>query len=514
MRRSKAGPDAKSFEALSGRQRDEERVPRRASREVERETAKVKHDCVNEQVLLAAACVDQPTRRKLLDLVPAESFFAKGHPEAWRAIGELEKRGLTYDPATVRAIAGDAVDTDLLDTYVSLRPEVPPNLMQHVALLSWDRTRIEATKGPVADLLELLRDQNADASVVRAKARAVGDAFGFSGGLLLDTHQVAKEQGRLLDSRTTGQAIYPYGIEGLDLYDKGPKAGHPRMIRGAAPGKLTVVTGLPGSGKSTVVGRMVLGQVALGRSVMWGAWEEGEGDSLEQIAVMSLGYGREAFSSGTFSSEEGRAVKDEMGRLADHVRFMKLVPYERKSGKKRESENDRALDFIHESVVTSGCDVFVADLWRRTVRSFEPEEEEVGLYRQQDIAKTTGSHAILVHQQRSKDVEQRRDTRPTREGLKGSGAWVETPDTILGIHRPALWKLVADDVLEVSVLKQRKGKWPLCVEFDFDPDTAALTNGRGVDVKRDLGSGGSDDLDHFLASEGSRPGNQGRRRGK
>ncbi len=135
-------------------------------------TVRIPHDPVNEQVILAAACVDQAARRKLLDLIQPESFFAKGHPEAWRAIGELERRGLSYDPATIQQIAGDEVDTAYLDQLVELRPAVPPNLMHHVSCLAWDRTRIEGVRGPIAKLLELLRDPSAEASDVWTVSRS------------------------------------------------------------------------------------------------------------------------------------------------------------------------------------------------------------------------------------------------------------------------------------------------------------------------------------------------------
>ena len=77
------------------------------------------------------------------------------------------------------------------------------------------------------------------------------------------------------------------------------------------------------------------------------------------------------------------------------------------------------------------------------------------LIRQQAMLNEMGVHGILAQQQRLKDIELRPDKRPTREGIKGSGAWTEVPDNIIGVHRPALWKPVPDNVLEVDILKQR-----------------------------------------------------------
>jgi hypothetical protein len=105
-----------------------------------------------------------------------------------------------------------------------------------------------------------------------------------------------------------------------------------------------------------------------------------------------------------------------------------------------------------------------------------------------------------VQQQRLKDIELRPDKRPTREGIKGSGAWTEVPDNIFGVHRPALWKPVPDNVLEIDVLKQRYGKWPLAVEFDWDPDRGQISGGRSVeyDQAAAMGEGGSNPIDQKL----------------
>ena len=511
MRRSQA-----SAEPEERPKRERPKAPAKG-KAVERESlAKIPHDPVNEQVLIAAAAVDPETRRKLLAVVPPESFFAKGHPEAWRVFGELEARGLTYDPATVKQLSGDEVDTDYLDQLIEARPVVPPNLAHHVECLRWDRSRVEAARGPIAALLELLREPSSDPDDVRAKARSVSDAFSMGGSLLVDGAALARDQAKARAARKLGRAFYPFGgdqIQGLDFYDTGPKAGKPRFIPGAAPRGVSCVTGLSGSGKSTVVGRVVLAQLDAGRRVLWGAWEEGSGDSLEQIAVMNLGLSREANLTGTLSPEDDRLVDEEMERLVGRgLRFFALPKYQRGKSKKEAALNDRSLDLIHEHVVTSGCDFFVADLWRRVVRQFDPEEEEVALYRQQDIAQQTGVHCMLVHQQRLKDIESRQggDKRPTREGLKGSGTWVEVPDTIMGVHRPALWKNVDDDTLEILVLKQRKGKWPLAVEFDMEPDAATLTNGRSVEFKREQALHGG--VDEFLQEEARAE--RGAKRGK
>lgn len=461
---------------------------------------RIPHDIVNEQVILSAAIVDVETCDRLLRRIPADSLFGKGHAEAWSMLAELRRRGLTYDPATVRQLSGGAIDVEYLDALVVDRPALPPNLSHHVDALEWDRARIEAARGPLGSLLDAVRDPSADPERVRALAAQVSKAFDRTDlRYLRDPDELVRSQIAEIRKRQSGVARFSYGIEGLDDFDD----GSPRMIPGTAPKQVTVITGLSGGGKTTFTAHVALGLANEGRKVLFGAWEQGSGLTLELIATISLGLSRTNLSVGEVDDLTIDDLEAEMRRLSEWIRFFE-IPFGRKQGEKR--LNDRALDTIHAYIVESGCDVFIADLWRRALRQFDPDEEEAALYRQQSIAQETNTHHILIHQQRLKDVETRSDKQPTREGLKGSGAWVEMPDTILGIHRPALWKAVADDSILALVLKQRHGQWPLAVEFDWVPTHGTIRGGREVEYTQ---PGSEGEVDSFLAEATV---NKGRRR--
>ena len=81
-----------------------------------------------------------------------------------------------------------------------------------------------------------------------------------------------------------------------------------------------------------------------------------------------------------------------------------------------------------------------------------------------------------------------------------SGAWVEVPDTIIGLHRPALFKNVPDDRIQSLILKQRDGVWPLAVEYDWEPEYGAITNGVEVEYDRP-GTTSEDSIDGLLDKE-------------
>jgi hypothetical protein len=221
---------------------------------------------------------------------------------------------------------------------------------------------------------------------------------------------------------------------------------------------------------------------------MYGAWEEGPGRVLERMACISLQLQRSRVKAGRLTTAEIKALRERMAVIAQHIKFMRM-PFGKDRGTRR--SHDEVLDEIHGYIADSGCDVVFLDLWRRAFRGLDPQDEEEALYRQQAIAEETQCHLVLVQQQRLKDVEKRVNPIPTREGIKGSSAWVDVSDNIIGIYIPSLFKQVGGSVLEMLVLKQRDGRWPLRIEFAWDGDLVSLKDGRVVAVSAgDEDSGG------------------------
>lgn len=450
----------------------------------------IPHDPVNEAAVIGAALCDVEKLDELLRKLLPDHFLARENREAWAALGELRRRGLNLDDSSLRAIAGDQI-ADYLAAIHNDGPRVE-NVGWHVGNLFWDSARASAARGPVPAFLEALRDPKAEPERVRSLARQVSGAFdGYEDRKYLhDPKRIVQEQMLEIEQRVGGHAAYSYGIPGLDFFD--PAGGRRRCIPGTAPGQITVLTGVSGGGKSTMVANMALGMAfpegidsdATGRRVVYGAWEMRGGMTLELLACLSLGWSRSDLMEGLgeVATHEGRVLLEErMHRIASRVRFMGM-PFRRKPGEK--PSNERNLDLLQGYIADSGAEVFIADLWKRCLRDASPEGEEDALIRQQAMVEDLRVHAILLQQQRLKDVEMREDKRPTREGIKGSGAWIEVADTIIAPHRPALWKRMDDNKLEAIILKQRYGKWPLAIEFEWDADRGSITGGRSIEYDR------------------------------
>ena len=446
----------------------------------------IHHDPVNEQIIIAAACVDVETRLMLVERTAPDSFLVEQHRIIWNGIRDLTQRKLDFDLATLQQLVGDNLDVSYLTDLVRSRPRLPENLKFHLEALAWDRQRAVAVTGPVSALVEGLRNPREAPERIRALARAVGESFlGHGTSFLIDPKELVRQAMTNIQERLDGYAVYPFGIEGLDLYID---SGRRRMIPGAFPGGITVLTGVPGSGKSTMAAHMAIGIARQERRVLYGAWEMQAPMTLELLACISLGWkrsdlydvdGREAVGRERFLTPERLVqLEERMHAISKWVFFMRN-PFRRQTGQK--ITNDRNLDVIQEHISDSGCEVFIGDLWFRCLKDTEPNAEQEALFRQQAMCEEMRVHGILVQQQRSKDVEQRADKRPTREGIKGSGAWTEVADNIIGAHRPALWKRIPDDVLEAFILKQRYGKWPLGVEFVWDAERGSIEGGVSID---------------------------------
>jgi hypothetical protein len=228
---------------------------------------------------------------------------------------------------------------------------------------------------------------------------------------------------------------------------------------------------------------------------LWGAWEMKGGMNLELMACISLGWSRQDLTEGygIIRSYEGKVeLQERMHAISQCVRFLKN-PFKHDD----KDSNARNLDLLHGILSDEACDVFIADLWKRCLADDDPNKEEKALLRQQSMAEELNQHHILLQQQRLKDIEQRSDKRPTREGIKGSGAWIEVPDTIIGLHRPALWKKVEDDRLEAFILKQRYGLWPCAVEFTWSAEHGSVVGGRSITYDR---AGEGNEVDNFTAA--------------
>ena len=97
---------------------------------------------------------------------------------------------------------------------------------------------------------------------------------------------------------------------------------------------------------------------------------------------------------------------------------------------------------------------------------------EKKLRRAHILAKELNIHLVLVSQL-NRELTKLKIKRPEIQHLKNSGAWEETADNIILLHRSKYYDNdLEDDILELWIKKQRMGERNKMVPFLFD----AITN--------------------------------------
>lgn len=472
-------------------------APGKAPEEEGEKRVAIPHDVANEAAVLAAMIVDRDARVAVARRAKPETFVHPDHAALCAVILELHRAGLDVDIAAIRAHGTERI-AQTAQTCVEAFSELPRNLEWHVENLLWDATRLRSAKGPVTAFLEALRDAKREPAEVLALARQVSASFeGWRDRRhILDPVALAREAMIDVERRASGDAVYPYGIPDLDLHSPDQNGDREqRMLPGSAPKEITLLTGVSGGGKSTTAFNIGLGIAGYDfetgafaekfRRIVWGSWEMPAKNCLQIMAGITLGWSRRAMTKGKTPSthEEHVLLEERMHLLSKRITFFDN-PFRHRRGAERVTV-DRNLDLVEAVIADSGCQVFVGDLWARLLpEDAKPGTESYAMNQAQAMFQDLDVHGILLHQINLKELEDRPDKRPSRTVAKGSASYIEVPDTVIGVHFPALFKKVDRDKIQLIILKQRRGVWPLAVEFDWDPDKGRLLRGRDIDYDR------------------------------
>lgn len=424
------------------------------------------YDAANEIIVIGAAITGVELRRRLVHQLSADEFLVPVHGPIWRALRKMSDAGLEYTSEVARrCVLDEGGDEEAVQYLASIEAAVPENLDYHLTTLQWDAMRARSLKGAVPALLQALQDPKASPGEVITAARSV--SRGLEGGARRFIHkpsELFKIYRAEIASRRVKRNVYPLGEVCFD----------DNLTEGFMPGKLTVTAGLPGVGKSTIWIAFAIMLAKLGRKVLFACWEM-EAESVLDVAIAHMtGIPLKRIVQGELTDAEDQKVSKASRWLLSRISFMGNPFYTQEMTRK--PSNARNLDVIEGYIAESGCNVGVFDLWERMLAWRGVDDVTSALFRMQAIFKEYGMHGIIVHQLRLKDVEKRADKRPTRESIKGTGAFVEVSDLIFGIHREGQFKDVEDNTIETICLKQRKGKANWAIRWDWNGATCFVGN--------------------------------------
>lgn len=470
------------------------------------------YDSVNERIVLAAAMADPEKRAVLVRTVSPDEMLVPEHSAMWRAMRVMVDRKLVYDPDVFRRLARDEKH-DIDEAYiVGLEADagVPENLDWHVGTLRWDATRARVLTGVLPELVTALKDPQASPESIAATARALMRSVegGHGRKYIRRPEEVQRSYRAEIAARRASGNFYSFGYPAMDA----------RLTEGSMPTKVAIVAGLPGSGKSTWSCDWAIQLAKIGRRVLYCPWEMGTESTLDVMTSSMTRIELKRLVQGHIDAAEEERIANVTQWITTRIKFMDNAFYDaalRKGGKRR--TNDGALDLLESYIAESGCDVVFMDLWERMLADLSYDGVTQALYRQQAMAQEYRFFCVILQQLRLKDVERRPDKRPTRESIKGTGAFVEVADQVWGVHRDAQFKRVDDDSLEIINMKQRKGEPNWAVRFDWDATRSLITGGEDVPYDPGLeASAAFGDLDDVgeIKTGGGRRGGSKQRRGR
>lgn len=424
------------------------------------------YDAANEIMLIAAAIADKQKRLELTHKISSDEFLVPAHRPIWRALRSMSDAQLDYSSEVAKQfVRREGGADDAIDHLMNIDPAVPENLSWHVDTMKWDATRARVLKTTVPALIDSIKDPKAGAGDVVSSARAVIRALeDQSRSFMRRPNELYRIYRAELASRRAERNMFPLGESEFDQ----------NLTEGFMPGRTTVTAGLPGAGKSTVWITNMIRLAKIGRRPLICAWEM-DPESILDIATSHMtGVDLKNIVQGTLTDEETDKVDRASRWINNRIRFMGNPFYATNSNGK--PSNYRNLDMLEGYLAESGCDVALYDLWERMLPYRKPDDVSAALFRMQDIHSKYRVHGVIVNQLLLKDVEKRADKRPTRESIKGTGAYVEVADLIFGVHREAQFKNVPDDTVETICLKQRKGRPNWAVRWKWDGATCHVSN--------------------------------------
>lgn len=441
---------------------------------------KIEVDLANERVVLATMIKSPAIRRRLSTSVAASEFGDPRHAVVFRVLGSMVKGGLEYSEDTVEDLAGGddyggvAYLRALVEDY-----EVSPNVDHHVSRLRIDAAKLAVLADDIPAAVEAATDPKGDpvvlSRILRGAALRVertSRSFDLRGKPLRDAYY---DDLRL-------RAIVGDVVEGTGFarFDHG-------MTRGFVPGLSTIV-GRPGHGKTTWLANVVRMRTARGKATYVCGWEMVRADYLDMLVAQETGIpgvdlGRRVAQ---FSEQERASIVAAVEKFTDRdLLAIEGNPFPSlPKAEKHWDVNARNLDYLEGVVVRESgrYPLFAIDVVGKLLADRRPDAISEALVRIREIAISAGVHIMLLHHMNRDSAE----SRPTLEGIKGSGAFEEESDIIIGIDRPILRASPArrrkmSDVLDAHMLKQRKGPAPFAVRYRFDGPRYLLTDETEID---------------------------------
>lgn len=413
-------------------------------------------DVEAERAVLAAILLDSGEAWPIAaETLTAEHFWREQHRHLYRAMFAASRGGDSFDEESIRGElrrAGQLTDaigeelTGMLNTIPDIRAlsnhcELVRNLASARDVCGALAAHLHRGQGAIGDVREFLDDTE------KAVSRAAEGGTGRAG--LIDAHSaVSQAYGALVARAGLGGGLegMPSGLVALD-----------RAISGWAPGRMYVIAGRPGMGK-TVLGACVAAGIAkAGGTVGVFSLEMPTSEYMGRILVAEAGVDARAYREARLDRDSMQRLTHDAGRVAEwpiHINDTPALTV---------PEIARAARKLHRKT-EGGLKAIIVDYLQLVgTERGAPDSREQQVAQQSKafkvLAKELGC-AVVVLAQLNRGVESRQDKRPHISDLRESGAIEQDADTVVLLYRDDAYNPGSAEAgtVEAIVGKQRAGE--------------------------------------------------------
>lgn len=412
----------------------------------------------NEQVVLGAIVNDHDTFLREVPNLTEDLFNTELHKDIFNALKELLKKGANYAVDSVIQISGERVKfkylQDLEDNFEALPEE---NFRYHLEKLYIGSIKFKAVE-QLSRLYEAMDDPHTSIDETSKHA--------------LEILCVLREGSLKLDRLRPGEDLYDdWYADVNDLRTNKIKNFVPthfsaldeKLYEGLRPGKLIVIAGRPGMGKSTFCSNLTLRLGHFGKKVLSVPVEAGTNSVIDQMVCC-----KSRISAEKLIKRPYELTDEEMFQLKRTSRSIL------QSGNILFHDRMTSLEELEMVVEQEDFDAVILDLFEYLLEGDMDHASVTNKLRKLKQLAIRRNFAAVVVQQ-IKRIKRRKDPRPQLDELKNSGGYEEVADLVLLIHREAYYKKdLEEDIFEVNVAKQRRGIQNVTVGFKFHPDVCRV----------------------------------------
>ncbi|GIV35370.1 MAG: hypothetical protein KatS3mg031_2905 [Chitinophagales bacterium] len=253
----------------------------------------------------------------------------------------------------------------------------------------------------------------------------------------------------------------------FEIYEKGIKKG---QTTGFAildehftflPGDLTIVTGIPGHGKSQFLRHIMLNK-AVGAGWRWACYVPEDWPADYWFADLAITYtGKPLHGEGRMSEQE---LLQALEFISEH--FIAIYPEQDKEGNIELPTNEWLNNAIRFAKLKYGVNAYVKDPWNRIYHEFGEREDRYlaeQLSKENIFAKEFDAAIIVAHPTKMSNI-----TTPHAYNISGGAMWYNMADNIISVFRDIESGENATNVAVLKVRKQRQVGKPGTVKFYFD----------------------------------------------